>query len=132
MEKDFKERLSGLFNGLSVPKIADKMGVPYSTLMNWVTGRTDFPPDELAKIARLTGGSLTYLLIGEGEKYLNSSKHINLDETFRDIVREIVIEELELRDSVNLKGGIKKEEQIETKKIELFETSEQLNKKKAS
>lgn len=89
----FEGRLAELFGGATLPQIAGKMGVNYHTLRNWVKGRTDIPPSELAKIARLTNGNISWLLTGEGEKSLEA-KPLDLNGALRDIIREIVREEL--------------------------------------
>lgn len=63
-----EKRISEAFDFASRNEIAQKMGVNYQTLSNWLKGRTDFPSAELAKIAKLTDYSLNWILTGEGEK----------------------------------------------------------------
>jgi len=90
----FEQRLSEAFGYASRPQIASKMGLNYQTLSNWLTGRTEFPTKELAKIANLTDFSLNWILTGNGEK--RTAKPAppsiidldNLDAFVRGIVRD--------------------------------------------
>lgn len=105
-ENRLKNRLVILFEGLTVPKIAEKMDVPYATLTNWVTKRTDFPSDELAKIARLTEGSLTWLLTGEGDIFINKSDK-SFEEIFDNKIRRVVRDEI-------IKGAVAYKETVDS------------------
>lgn len=108
-----EKRVSEAFDFDNRQKIADKLGVNYQTLSNWLTGRTDFPTEVLAEIANHSKFSLNWILTGNGEKRLakpekpsivneenllifvrNAVSQIAQDEGFRDMMRELVQEEI--------------------------------------
>lgn len=92
----FEDRLSEAFGHASRPKLAEKLGLNYQTLSNWLTGRTEFPARELAKIANLTDFSLNWILTGKGEKRTaHPAKPSIIDfEALDTFVREVVQDEL--------------------------------------
>ncbi len=77
-------------------EIAERLGIPYTTLKNYVSGRRDFPVEVLIQIANLTNCSLNWLLIGTGPKFVQVEIEEN-DENAKDLsdeVRAIVHQEL--------------------------------------
>lgn len=92
--ENISKRLISAFNAKDLKEVASKIDEKYTSLHNWTSGRRDFPTEVLIKIAKMTNVSIGWILTGEGEKDLKSHKQTSLDETFRDIVREIVREEL--------------------------------------
>lgn len=77
-------------------KIAEIVGVSDNAIGFWekgeMPGRKSL--ENIAQVSKRSNTSIHWLLTGEGEKYINPGKHINLDETFRAVVREIVREEI--------------------------------------
>jgi len=95
---DFGKRLLEAF-GEEIPKgkIAEIMQVDsQSSVTNYLRGRIP-DAEKLQLISDFTKCSIHWLITGEGEKYLSPGKYINLDSTFREIVRDIVNEELDKR-----------------------------------
>ncbi len=89
---DFGERLRKAFNGASNAEIARKLRITPTAVGNHIKGRVTLPM--LLEVSKSTGCSVDWLLTGNGEKYISPAKQINLDETFRAVVREVVREEL--------------------------------------
>lgn len=86
--------------------------------------------ENIAKIAKRSNTSIHWLLTGEGEKFVNTVKTINLDETFRAVVREIVREEfLENSDLHEKIQGIILATQSNVGKFEAIKTSSRKEKK---
>lgn len=92
-----ENRISEAFGFATRAEIADKMGVNYQTLSNWLKGRTDFPTSELAKIAKLTDYSLNWILTGEGEKRTAKPDKPSLlnEDNLESFVRGITREEIQ-------------------------------------
>jgi len=90
---EFGERLKVAFGTQSISKIADRMGVSYQAVKNYVEGRIP-DSDKLIEIASSTGCSIHWLLTGEGEKESGSKKQLNLDEVFERKMRELIRDEL--------------------------------------
>lgn len=95
-DENISKRLVSAFNAKDLKDVATKLDEKYTSLHNWASGRRDFPTKILIKIAKLTNVSIDWILTGEGDKPLKPSDRVNLDETIRKIVREIVREEFEL------------------------------------
>ena len=93
----FGERLLEAF-GKDFPKskIAEVMDVKPSAVTNYLQDRIP-DAEKLQLISDFTNCSIHWLITGDGEKYLNPGRHVNLDFTFREVVREIVNEELDKR-----------------------------------
>lgn len=94
---NFGVRLRQAFDGLNNAEIARKMGKSEPAVGNYIGGRVTLPV--IMDVAKLTGCSVDWLLTGEGEKFVNEKKMVNLDETFRAVVREIVREEFAAREA---------------------------------
>lgn len=91
----FGQRLLEAF-GDDVPKgkIAEVLGVKASAVSNYLQDRIP-DADKLQAVSDFTNCSIHWLITGEGEKFLNSEKKVNLDDTFREIVRDMIREEIE-------------------------------------
>src|SRR5262245_52630690 len=68
MDKDFVVRLKRSFDNARMSDVARRLDIPHATVRNYYHGRRP-APDVLIKIARQTGVSLNWLLIGTGEMY---------------------------------------------------------------
>ncbi len=110
----FGKRFLEAFGDKQKGEIADILGVSAAAVTNYLQGRI---PDEekLRKISDFTNCSIHWLITGEGEKYLNPGRHINLDVTFRELVRELIreeigapVQELGTIDEFDLASAIKK------------------------
>ncbi len=131
--KDFVLRLIDICETDEPAELSRKFDISYQGAKNYLKGR--FPEAKvLITIVEKTQCSLNWLLTGEGEKYVNSRKLVNLDETFRAVVREIIREEFERRDAENLTGELQTAEQIAVKNIGKMhdELEETKKKRKAS
>lgn len=74
------------------------LDVSYQGAKNYLEGRLP-EAKVLITIVEKTKCSLNWLLTGEGEKFTNGNKRVNLDETFRAVIREIVQQELDFREN---------------------------------
>lgn len=110
----FGQRLLEVFGEL-VPKdtvrekIMEVLGVKKSALTNYLQDRIP-DTDKLQAISEFTNCSIHWLITGEGEKYLNQ-KQINLDDTFRGIVREMIREEMIKEKVIILSKDVKNEKE---------------------
>jgi hypothetical protein len=68
MHEDFVGRLNEAFEGARMSDVARRLDIPHATVRNYYNGRLP-APEVLIKIARQTGVSLNWLLIGTGEMY---------------------------------------------------------------
>jgi transcriptional regulator with XRE-family HTH domain len=109
----FGERLLEAFADVPKGKIAEVMQVKASAISNYLYGRIP-DADKLKRISEFTNCSIHWLITGEGEKLVNSDKPINLDETFREVVREIVSAELDSRNVARIPAqNVKNEKEKE-------------------
>lgn len=106
-------RFIEIFKGNSLKDACKNAEENYHNVRNWIKRRGNIPSDFLTKIAKTTIYSVNWFLTGEGDKFIENSRQINLDATFREIVREIVREEL----AINLKAGIQPEDPIAVKNL---------------
>ncbi len=107
----FGERLLDIFGDVPKGNIAKVLGVKPSAVTNYLQDRVP-DGDKLKRISDFTNCSIHWLITGEGEKYLNSNKQINLDETFRAVVREIIREELSRTNWEKVIGDLEREDQM--------------------
>jgi transcriptional regulator with XRE-family HTH domain len=84
----FEDRLIRAFEGLNLKQIAEKLGVKYTSLWNWVKGRTTFPLDKLAEVGSMTGHSLNWLLTGEGDPLTVDTRRFS-DEELAEKVNQL-------------------------------------------
>jgi transcriptional regulator with XRE-family HTH domain len=85
----FPDRMSRAFGYLKRAEIADKLGVNYQTLTNWLNGRNEIPVSELVKVANETGCSLNWLLTGKGEIFPGGE----IKEVLKGLIREVIRDE---------------------------------------
>ena len=96
------------FGGLNNADIAREMGKTEPAIGNYISGKVTLPV--IMDIARLTGCSVDWLLTGENRQTKNQA---SLDETFRTVVREIIQEVLDERETGRIgKNQNKPPEQI--------------------
>lgn len=93
-------RISEAFGGLTRSEIANRLGVNYQTFSNWMNGRNEFPVSQLAKVTELTNHSIHWILTGVEPKMLNVD--LNIDSILREMVRQIVHEEISARELMAL------------------------------
>ncbi len=49
-------------NGMSRVELANRLGVSYSTMKSWMSGRTDIPSSKLVEMSKIFRVSIDYLL----------------------------------------------------------------------
>ena len=91
MDKDFVSRLKKTFNDAKMSDVARRLDIPHATVRNYYHGRLP-APDVLIKIARQTGVSLNWLLLGTGEMYASAAPV-----SFGRIVEEKIAEMIDRR-----------------------------------
>ena len=89
----FVRRFIELYDTSEPAEISRKLGISYQGAKNYLAGRLP-EAKVLITIVEETKCSLNWLLKGEGEKYPESNKKTDLNDSFREIIREIVVEEL--------------------------------------
>jgi hypothetical protein len=63
--RSFEARVVEAFEGQTVKKIAEIVGLNYHTFRNYLQQRTDVPPDLLVRIAKTASTTTDWLLTGE-------------------------------------------------------------------
>ncbi len=109
----FGARLLEAFGGIPKGKIAEVMQVKPSALSNYLAGRIP-DADKLKVISDFTHCSIHWLITGEGEKLVKPS--VNLDETIRNVVQEMIDAELESRNVARIPAENVKHEKEKKKK----------------
>jgi len=84
------------FKGATNAEIARILKITPTAVGNHIKGRVTL--SVLLGVLESTGCSADWLLTGKGSKYLEDAKNVNLDETFRHIIREVVQEEIKSSD----------------------------------
>lgn len=87
--QDFVERLNKIFEGATMAVVAKRLGIPHATVRNYYHGRLP-APEVLIKIARTTGVSLNWLLLGRGEMFAGETGPIGLGRFLELKIGEIV------------------------------------------
>ena len=93
---EFGERMRDAFKGATNAEIARILKITPTAVGNHIKGRVTL--SVLLGVLESTGCSADWLLTGKGSKYLEDAKNVNLDETFRHIIREVVQEEIKSSD----------------------------------
>lgn len=88
-DRDFRSRLSRIFDNGSMADIARQLGLPHATIRNYFSGRLP-APDVLIRIAEVTNVSLNWLLTGKGEVYAGRPKAVDLGRLIEDHIDEII------------------------------------------
>lgn len=118
---DFGQRFAELFAGKKQREIAKVLDVTDTAIRNYLAGRVP-DADKLQIIARKTGCNLHWLLIGEGDIYVNKGERtVRAQESFdmllNDRIRELIRDEMNhdkriydlgTVDEFDLAGSIKK------------------------
>jgi len=83
-----KDRLKILIDllGLNLKEFSRKTGIPYPTLLQYLSGKREPIPENLQKIAIHLNVNLNWLLIGEGEPFVKKEP-VEMD----DITQKILI-----------------------------------------
>jgi transcriptional regulator with XRE-family HTH domain len=89
MNREFIARLNTAFQHASMADVARQLGVPHATVRNYYLGRLP-SPDVLIKIAKETGVSLNWLLMGTGEIYISDAPRLGLGPMIERRIEEIV------------------------------------------
>lgn len=78
MNEDFVGRLKQAFGYATMAEISRRIGVPHATIRNYFAGRMP-APNVLIKIAAETNVSLTWLLLGNGEAFIEPAESADLN-----------------------------------------------------
>ncbi|MEO6655786.1 MAG: helix-turn-helix domain-containing protein, partial [Pyrinomonadaceae bacterium] len=97
MSKEFILRLNEAFDKESMADVARRLKIPHATVRNYYQGRLP-APDVLIKIAKETGVSLNWLLIGTGDKYAGQVAPIGLGKFIEEKIGQIVDQKLAARE----------------------------------
>ncbi len=89
MNRDFVARLRGAFNDESMADVARRLKIPHATVRNYYQGRLP-APEVLIKIAKETGVSLNWLLIGTGDKYAGEVAAIGLGRFIEEKIAQMI------------------------------------------
>lgn len=106
--REFLLRLDKVFDGASMADVARRLGVPHATVRNYYkSGR--LPASEvLIKIARETGVSLNWLLLGTGDMYAGNRPPIGIGKFIEEKIAEMIDERIASRGKPFLKDTAKK------------------------
>src|SRR2546421_8152774 len=89
-DADFILRLRRAFDNASMADVARRLDLPHATVRNYFKEGRLPAPDVLIKIARETGISLNWLLVGTGEMYTGESGAVGLGKFIEQKIDEIV------------------------------------------
>src|SRR5258706_9394714 len=89
MNLEFIKRLHTAFNNASMADVARRLKMPHATVRNYYQGRLP-APEVLIKIAKETGVSLNWLLIGTGNMYAGETAPIGLGRFLEEKINEII------------------------------------------
>ncbi|MEO6050195.1 MAG: helix-turn-helix domain-containing protein [Pyrinomonadaceae bacterium] len=101
MSKEFILRLNEAFDNESMADVARRLKIPHATVRNYYQGRLP-APDVLIKIAKETGVSLNWLLIGTGDTYAGQVAPIGLGKFIEEKIGQIVDQKLAAREFVDI------------------------------
>lgn len=90
MDTDFVERLNRTFSGASMADVARRLGIPHATVRNYYKTARLPAPEVLIKIARETGVSLNWLLMGTGEMYGGERPPIGIGRFLEERIGELI------------------------------------------
>ncbi len=93
MNREFIERLNTAFDNASMADVARRLKMPHATVRNYYQGRLP-APEVLIKIAKETGVSLNWLLIGTGNMYAGDTAPIGLGRFLEEKIGEIIDQRL--------------------------------------
>ena len=94
MDKEFIARLNKTFDGATMAEVARRLNIPHATVRNYYKEARLPAPEVLMKIARKSGVSLNWLLLGTGDMYGNQQPPISLGTFLEEKIGEIVDQKL--------------------------------------
>jgi transcriptional regulator with XRE-family HTH domain len=94
MNEGFIERLRVAFDNASMAEVARRLEIPHATVRNYYHGRLP-APDVLVKIAKETGVSLNWLLMGTGERYTGEIAPIDLGRFLEHKIEKMIEDRIE-------------------------------------
>lgn len=97
MDKEFIARLNKTFDGATMAEVARRLKIPHATVRNYYKDGRLPAPEVLIKIARESGVSLNWLLLGTGDMYGNQQPPISLGTFLEEKIGEIVDQKLASR-----------------------------------
>lgn len=91
--EDFVRRLEKAFDHQSMADVARRLGIPHATVRNYYNGRLP-AADVLIKIARESGVSLNWLLLGSGEMYIGETRRVDIGKFIENKISDLIDEKL--------------------------------------
>lgn len=91
--EDFVRRLDKAFEHQSMADVARRLSIPHATVRNYYNGRLP-APEVLIKIARESGVSLNWLLLGSGEMYIGETKRVDIGRFIENKISDLIKEKL--------------------------------------
>lgn len=105
--EDFVRRLGKAFEHQSMADVARRLSIPHATVRNYYNGR--LPAAEvLIKIARESGVSLNWLLLGRGDMYVGDTAKVDIGRFIENKISDLIDEKLAAagRDAITELGTI--------------------------
>ena len=91
--EDFVRRLERAFDNQSMADVARRLSIPHATVRNYYNGRLP-AADVLIKIARESGVSLNWLLLGRGDMYVQDTARVDIGRLIENKISELIDEKL--------------------------------------
>ncbi|MBK9215674.1 MAG: helix-turn-helix domain-containing protein [Chloracidobacterium sp.] len=91
--EDFVRRLDKAFEHQSMADVARRLRIPHATVRNYYNGRLP-ASDVLIKIARESGVSIDWLLLGKGEMYIGDTRGVDIGRFIENKITELIDEKL--------------------------------------
>ena len=91
---EFVDRLSRAFDNASMADVARRLGLPHATVRNYFREGRLPAPEVLIMIARETGVSLNWLLLGTGEMYTGDAAPLELGRFLEQKIHQIIDQKL--------------------------------------
>ncbi len=91
--EDFVRRLDKAFGHQSMADVARRLGIPHATVRNYYNGRLP-APEVLIKIARESGVSLNWMLLGRGEMYIGDTARVDIGKFIENKISDLIDEKL--------------------------------------
>ena len=98
---DFVNRLRIAFDNASMAEVARRLKIPHATVRNYYKEARLPAPEVLIKIARETGVSLNWLLLGTGDRYIGETGPIGLGRFIEEKIGEMIDQKLAGKDLTN-------------------------------
>lgn len=91
--EDFVRRLDKAFEHQSMADVARRLRIPHATVRNYYNGRLP-ASDVLIKIARESGVSIDWLLLGKGEMYIGDTARVDIGRFIENKISDLIEEKL--------------------------------------